>query len=96
MRGERDMTTLKMLSTLTLIAMATTAVSAQEAAPAKPPAEKKICRADAETGSILAHRRCHTRAEWAEINRESSQRNAKEVDRFSNAVRRPDGTGFSE
>lgn len=91
------MTTLKTLSTMTLIAMATTtAVSAQETPPAKPPAEKKICRANTETGSILSHRRCHTRAEWTQIDRESGQRNAKEVDQFANTVRRPDGTGFSE
>lgn len=35
--------------------------------------EKKICRAEANTGSIMPKRVCHTQAEWAEIEAASNQ-----------------------
>ncbi|WP_206240042.1 hypothetical protein [Novosphingobium terrae] len=42
--------------------------SAPDAAPAKPAVkEKKICRQDDDTGSIVPKRTCHTKAEWAAI-----------------------------
>ncbi|NIJ21944.1 hypothetical protein FHS95_003655 [Sphingomonas naasensis] len=39
---------------------------------AEKPAEKKICRAMPQTGSIMTKRECHTRGEWAEIARRST------------------------
>ena len=39
-------------------------VHADEATPPQPPREKKICRQAVNTGSIMAKRVCHTKAEW--------------------------------
>jgi hypothetical protein len=39
------------------------------AAPAAPVKEKKTCRVEASTGSMMAKRTCHTAAEWAAIDR---------------------------
>jgi len=49
------------------------------AAPAKPAKEKKICHLDTGTGSIVPKRVCHTRAEWAEIEKQ----NANSTDRYT-------------
>ncbi len=51
---------------------------AMQAAPAaiatKPVADpdKKICRSETTTGSIMGHRVCHTRAEWAAMSKAES------------------------
>ncbi|WP_343615376.1 hypothetical protein [Novosphingobium sp.] len=54
-----------------LALLAGTAVQAQtapsDAAPAKPVKEKRICRAEEDTSSIVAKRICHTKAEWSAI-----------------------------
>ncbi len=41
--------------------------AAPAAAPAKPVKEKRICRAEEDTSSIVAKRICHTKAEWSAI-----------------------------
>ena len=43
--------------------------------------EKKICRSVEMTGSLMVHRTCHTKAEWAEIDTE----NRKGADHFRQA-----------
>ena len=55
---------------LTGLLVVATPVAAQESRPA-PKQEKKICRAEASrTGSIMpAKKVCHSRDEWAEIDR---------------------------
>jgi hypothetical protein len=53
-----------------------TASPAQEAGPApatEPVKEKKICRAMTPTGSIMAKRKCMTKAEWAKFNAENER-----------------------
>jgi len=47
-------------------------------APAKPIKEKKICRQEDVTGSIMMARTCHTKEEWAQIDAENA-RNAQRV-----------------
>jgi hypothetical protein len=42
--------------------------------------EKKICRADVATGSIMPKRTCHTKAEWAVIDGQNSSAAGKTVD----------------
>jgi len=44
-----------------------TPVLAMQSAPAKPAVEKKICKSEIPTGSIMPKRICHTRDEWAQI-----------------------------
>lgn len=66
-----------------------TAALAQDAAPPAPAEqakEKKICRAEGSTGSIMTKRVCRTRAEWARI----AEQNERENQRFRD---RPAGTG---
>ncbi len=53
--------------------LASTAAQAQtaptDAAPPKPAVkDKKICRTEDDTGSIVPKRVCHTKAEWEAIN----------------------------
>jgi hypothetical protein len=52
-----------------------TALYAQaSSAPAEKPAkEKKICRQEDVTGSIMPRRTCHTKEEWAQIDASNSQ-----------------------
>jgi hypothetical protein len=64
-------------------AQSTTPVPAAEA-PAK---EKKICRREESTGSIMAQRICHTKGEWVQID----AANQKSADQFSNARRNSSG-----
>ncbi|KQN03872.1 hypothetical protein [Sphingomonas sp. Leaf25] len=45
--------------------------AALQTAPAPPP-EKKICRRDVATGTIMPRRTCRTRAEWAQIDAATS------------------------
>ena len=50
------------------------------AAPAAPPVkEKKICRTEVATGSIMPKRICHTDADWKSIDDD----NASNADRFN-------------
>jgi len=56
-----------------LIAQATTPAPA---APAAAPQEKKICRREQVTGSIMQPRICHTKEEWAAID-EANRQNAQ-------------------
>lgn len=48
--------------------IATQAMAADSSDAAKPPKEKKVCRREAVTGSIIGTRSvCHTKAEWEAI-----------------------------
>ncbi len=68
---------------------------AMQAAPAPAPAstvaapvtdsEKKLCRSQVTTGSIMGHRVCHTRAQWAAIDRAEADRS----DDFRNKATNP-------
>lgn len=74
----------RVLVAAALAAIGTAAV-AQSASP-EPATEKKICRAETSTGSIMAKRVCRTKAEWARI----AEQNERENQRFRD---RPSGTG---
>jgi hypothetical protein len=54
------------------------------AAPAKPVKERKVCRQDTATGSIMPHTTCHTKDEWAQIDA-ANQSNAQQ---FGDNLRR--------
>lgn len=71
-----------------------TAALAQEAAPApaEPVKEKKICRSMTETGSIMAKRKCMTKAEWARFN----AANAKAAEKFNDRPSQGGGMGSRE
>lgn len=61
---------MRRLMTLAALCVSSTALYAQAApAPAgeKPVKEKKICRQEDVTGSIMMARTCHTKEEWAQI-----------------------------
>jgi hypothetical protein len=61
---------------------ATTPDAAAAAAPVTPAPvkERKICHDEAETGSLISKRTCHTKAEWEAINKA----NERDVDAFRN------------
>ncbi len=58
-------------------ALAQQAASTPEAKAAAQAPEKKICHTDADTGSMIRTRTCHTKAEWDQI--EASARNSAVV-----------------
>lgn len=57
--------------------------SADSARPAK---EKKICRAESPTGSIMAKRVCRTRAEWSKLAEQNERQNETIRDRSSGPI----------
>ena len=72
--------------TAILLATALQAASAQPAAaPEKPKAEKKICRRDVATGSIMAMRTCRTQTEWSQIDAAAADVTAEALRQRANA-----------
>ncbi len=70
---------------LLFIAASLLAAAPDAATPATTPTptpvkERKICRDEAETGSLISKRTCHTKAEWDAINKAA----ARDVDAFRN------------
>jgi hypothetical protein len=51
-----------------------------EDAPA-PPKEKKVCRSEAVTGSIMARSTCHTKTEWEQIDSANARSARQMLDR---------------
>ncbi|MCX8478044.1 MAG: hypothetical protein MT490_19820 [Sphingomonas sp.] len=78
---------------LAAICLVSSAAAAQDAAQpqaaTEPAKEKKICRAMTPTGSIMAKRKCMTKAEWAKFNAE----NERQAENFRD--RRNQGGGMS-
>ncbi len=72
---------------LALIAAAAPAATAEPVAAlpegAAPAAQdmRRICRASVATGSIMQRKTCHTRAEWARIDRETAEAMGQALDR---------------
>lgn len=54
-------------------------------APEKPKAEKKICRRDAATGSIMTMRTCRTQADWSRIDAAAADVTAEALRQRANA-----------
>jgi len=76
-----------MLTALLLAAAFQTAPAPAAAPPAVDP-NKKVCRREAQTGSIMAMRKCRTAAEWAEID-------ASAADQTNEALRQRANAGTS-
>lgn len=82
---------------LAIVCAAPAALLAQVAAPTlaetsaapavKAEKEKKICRREETTGSIMATRVCHSKEEWVQID----AANAKAVDQFNTSRRNGHG-----
>ncbi len=64
---------------LAVLALSASPAVAQQTQDAKPGTvkEKKICRSDTGTGSIMAKKTCHTKAEWDQL----AQAATKNLDR---------------
>ena len=65
----------------------TPAGTSTASAPAPAVNEKKICRSDAGTGSLIPKRTCMTKAEWDAVD----QHNRQNVDQTIDNARRLDG-----
>ena len=65
------------------------AAIAQDAAPVDP--DKKICRRDVATGSVMTKRICHTKAEWDAMSAQA----AKDRDRVLDQERARNNVGLS-
>ncbi len=72
----------------TLVAQTATPAAPAAATAEKPAKEKKFCRREEMTGSIMPTRICHTKDEWIQID----AANQKAADQFS-AARRNHGPG---
>ena len=72
-----------MLSTI-LIGLTMQAATAAPAAKPLANPNKRICRADTDTGSLMAKRICHTRAEWAAMDSEDGRYRNNFRDRATN------------
>lgn len=60
-------------------------------APTPPPVkEKKVCREEENTGSMMRSRTCHTKAEWAQID-EANRRAADEFGSHNRMAHSPGG-----
>lgn len=59
---------------------------------AEPAKEKKICRAMTPTGSIMAKRKCMTKAEWAKFNAE----NERQAENFRDRRNQSGGMGSAQ
>ncbi len=72
-----------MLTTLLLATM----LQASPAQPAaeKPKPEKKICRRDVATGSIMAMRTCRTQTEWSQVDAAAADVTAEALRQRANA-----------
>jgi hypothetical protein len=64
-----------------LFSHAAIAQDAPAADPATPVKEKKICRAETATGSVMAKRVCRTKAEWARLREQNERQNEAFRDR---------------
>jgi predicted secreted protein len=81
---------MRRLIVLAIFCAVPSALLAQDAAPApattpaaKPEKEKKICRREETTGSVMLTRVCHTKEEWVAIDKA----NQEAADQFSAARR---------
>lgn len=76
---------IRLLSLAAAVAAASTAVHAKTESPEgeKPAAEKKICKRETATGSIMSRATCRTKAEWDAITAQSQA----DRDRANDAVR---------
>jgi len=59
-----------------------------------PKKERRICRESEPTGSRLTKRVCHTKSEWAEIDKANQENADREVNRVQ-AISRGDGSGYN-
>jgi hypothetical protein len=88
---------LKYLLAATLaIAVATPVLAADDPQASEAPKEKKICRTERTTGSLVAQRRiCMTRAEWDKLAAET-KRDVEDIQRNAGSIPRtagPNGAG---
>ncbi len=75
---------MRSVSLIVLLVLSAPAL-AQETPAVEKPAEKKICRSVAATGSIMGKRECRTKAEWDAI----AERSRNDRDKFDRDHRIP-------
>ncbi len=70
---------------LTLFLAAAALQAPAQPAAEKPKPEKKICRRDAATGSIMTMRTCRTAAEWSQVDAAAADVTAEALRQRANA-----------
>lgn len=59
--------------TINIVALGQASAQATDPAPVKPIKEKKICRKEEVTGSIMGTSICHTAQQWAAIDKQHAE-----------------------
>lgn len=81
---------LRIVAIVSLAALSTAPALAEDGK--APPKEKKICRAETGTGTILRKRTCHTKAEWAQIDQSRSDNTQRLLDQRATLPGRTPGS----
>jgi len=81
-----------MLRIVTIVSLAALSAAPALAEDGKAPKEKKICRAETGTGTILRKRTCHTKAEWAQIEQSRSNNAQRLLDQRATLPGRTPGS----
>ena len=94
---------MRLLASIAVLCLASPAALAEPATTTPPSSgpvaakpEKKICRAAVGTGTIMARRVCHTRAEWAQIDGQGSASAQQQLDERDRGLTGPGGRAPGE
>ncbi|TFI57855.1 hypothetical protein E2493_12745 [Sphingomonas parva] len=83
---------MRYLALITLLAIAAPAAAEESAAPAKTKKEKKVCRRDVNTETIIPKSICRTRSEWTQIDAAKQKQAQRDTEAMGN---RGSGGGMS-
>ena len=75
---------MRYLPFVALLALSAPALAEETAAPAKEQKEKKVCRRDVNTESILPRSVCRTKTEWSKIDAAKQKQTNRDTDAMRN------------
>ena len=84
----------RLLAVAAMISVSGVALADDNSKTQEPDKDKKVCRSESETGSLLTKRRvCKTQAEWDRL-ADQTQEDMRRYDRVQNRVQGGGGDGF--